>query len=466
MVSNNVTNGGRSRVGFVLLLVVLAVSVFILTYIIIYLSRPVVYEGVRVDGVDVGGMTLDRLKSFLEQSYASTNQEIVLDVLNKKYNITLRDIGHYDYERAAEEAYAFGRQGNMLINLKNIAGARMGKVYVNYEVKPVIDDDKARETLQKIAKDIDKPAVNARIAFKGDNIIEVIPHQVGYELDIEGSLEMLKRKMTYGQLTLPVKEIKPRITEDMLSSVKDIISQYSTVFNPADVNRTLNLKTAASAINGQLLLPGEEFSLNKVLGPRIKENGYLEAPVIINGKLIPDYGGGVCQIATTVFNAVVRANLSVTERHHHSFPVAYVPVGQDATISGDVLDFRFKNTSKYPVYIRAYVNSNRFFVDIYGKNMSPGQKVSLSTEVLEVIEPVTEYKEDKTLPPGTEVVEREAHKGYRVKVYKMVYDKNNRLIEKKLMYTDTYKPVNAIIRRNSGGSGSGNASVPQTDSQL
>ncbi|MDI6601587.1 MAG: VanW family protein [Thermoanaerobacteraceae bacterium] len=449
MVSNEVSNGSRSRFKYVSMLIVIAILTFICTYIFLYMSKPVVYQGVKVDGIEVGGMTVDELEEFLKQLYAHTDQEIILNVLDKQYNVTLSDIGYYDFKNAAEQAYKFGREGSIFSRLKNIAYARTGKLYINFDVKPAVDDKRATEILEKIAKEINRPAVNADIVFKGNDVIEVIPHQVGYEVDIEASLDNLKKKFTDGEVNLPVKEVEPRITSQMLASVKDIVSQYSTVFNPADVNRTLNLQTAANAINGYILLPGEEFSLNKVLGPRIKENGYLEAPVIINGKLVPDYGGGVCQIATTVFNAAVRANLDITERHHHSFPVAYVPVGQDATISGDILDFRFKNNSKYPIYMRAYIKANRFYVDIYGNNTSPGLNIHLSTEVLNVVEPVTEYKEDKTLPPGAQVMEREPHKGYKVNVYKLTYDKNNKLLEKKLLYTDTYKPVNGIVRRNS-----------------
>lgn len=449
MVSNEVSSRSGSKVAHVFALILVAIITFICTYIFLYLNRPVIYNGVKVNGIEAGGMTPDELLEFLRQSYANTDHNIELNVQDKQYNITFSDIYYYDFKDAADRAYRFGREGNIFTRLKDIVYARTGNKYVNFSVEPAVDEKKASILLDEIAREVNKPAVNAGIAFKDNGIINIIPHQVGYELDKDASLDILKLKPDSSEIWLSVREVEPKITSNMLSSIKGIISQYSTVFNSKDINRTLNLQTAANAINGHILLPGEEFSLNKMLGPRIKENGYLEAPVIINGKLVPDYGGGVCQIATTVYNAAVRANLDITERHHHSFPVAYVPVGQDATISGDVLDFRFKNNFKDPIYMRAYIKSNRFFVDIYGNNTSQGLNIHLSTEVLNVVEPITEYKEDKTLPPGAQVVEREPHKGYKVNVYKLTYDKNNKLLKKELLHTDTYKPVNGIIRRNS-----------------
>ncbi len=449
MISNGVPGKSRRKLKSIFLLILLAIITFICTYVFLYINRPVIYKGVKVNGVEVGGMTPVELQNFLRKTYAGEDKDITIDVMDKQYVIAFSDIYRYDFKNAVGRAYTFGREGNVILRLKDIADVGSGRQFVNIEVKPTMDEKRAAGLLEKIAADVDKPAVNAGIVFGSNGAIKVIPHQVGYKLDTDSALNVLKSSPDDVNAVLPVEEVEPKITSRMLAPIKGIVSQYSTAFNSADANRTLNLKTAANAINGYILMPGEVFSLNKVLGPRVKENGYFEAPVIVNGKMVPDYGGGVCQIATTVFNAAVRANLDITERYHHSFPVSYVPVGQDATISGDVLDFKFKNTSENPIYIRAYIKGNKFHVDIYGDSSVNNCTIRLSTEVLNVVEPVTEYEEDKTLQPGTQIVERASHKGYKVNVYKLIYNKENKLIKKELLHKDTYKPVNQIIKRNS-----------------
>lgn len=179
----------------------------------------------------------------------------------------------------------------------------------------------------------------------------------------EPALQYDMVKIDNGGLTIPLSleeaysKIKDRLLKD-LPAKEVVLGRYKTSFNPGEKNRTINLKLAAAAINGQVIQPGKTFSFNKTVGPRTKERGYLEATIFVGGKKEQGLGGGICQVSSTLYNAVLQSKLKVVERHTHSLPVTYVPTGKDATVSYGYLDFRFQNNRNYPVKIQAVVNKN------------------------------------------------------------------------------------------------------------
>lgn len=159
----------------------------------------------------------------------------------------------------------------------------------------------------------------------------------------------------------PLEEAYRQIKSDLIKDLpaeKQVYGSYKTSFNPGERNRTINLKLAAAAINGQVIQPGKTFSFNKTVGPRTKERGYLEATIFVGGKKEQGLGGGICQVSSTLYNAVLASKLKIVERHTHSLPVTYVPTGKDATVSYGYLDFRFQNNKTYPVKIQAVVKKN------------------------------------------------------------------------------------------------------------
>ena len=173
--------------------------------------------------------------------------------------------------------------------------------------------------------------------------------------------EIVKTVRGQGIVTPPLEEayaqVKSALVKD-LPAEKQVFGHYKTSFNANERNRTINLKLAAAAINGQVIQPGKTFSFNKTVGPRTKERGYLDATIFVDGKKEQGLGGGICQVSSTLYNAVLNSKLKVVERHTHSLPVTYVPTGKDATVSYGYLDFRFQNNQKYPVKIQASVHKN------------------------------------------------------------------------------------------------------------
>jgi len=160
---------------------------------------------------------------------------------------------------------------------------------------------------------------------------------------------------------------------------------YSTKFNSSQKERSYNISLSSNAIDGTILLPGDVFSFNEIVGPRSTSAGYKTAPVIFEGELVDGIGGGVCQVSSTIYNSVLKSQLGVVERVNHSIPSTYVPKGLDATVAYGFLDFKFKNTTDFPIYIESFVNKNILTVNIYG-HQTNNREVKLISKVDNVIQ--------------------------------------------------------------------------------
>ncbi len=245
-------------------------------------------------------------------------------------------------------------------------------------------------------------------------------------------------------ISIIANETNPKYSAQDLNKIQDILGSFSTKYTNkggSDNGRITNMKVASQRINGTILYPGEVFSTNKKFGATTKENGYKPAPTILNGKFIDEYGGGVCQVSSTLYNAVLYSELEIIERQNHSLKVGYLDYGYDATLAGDYIDFKFKNSTSYPIYIESYLTENEVICNIYGYEQRPNNRnIKFENALIEVIEPSPKVvKETDDLPEGEEKVEVKALKGYKYKLYKLVYI-DNKLKEKILVNNSYYKP--------------------------
>lgn len=207
---------------------------------------------------------------------------------------------------------------------------------------------------------------------------------------------------------------------------------YLTPVSGSDNNRIHNIKLAAKTLDGWVVLPGEVFSLNQAIGPRSSKAGYRKAPTIINGHLVNDWGGGVCQLATTLYNACRSANLEIVERTGHSQQLTYVPAGEDATLFFGRYDFKFRNNLNYPIAISSTIENGNLVVWILGSYHSSNNKVLLEKEE-SVLAPEVRVIIDTAKPPGYRQVAIKGSAGKLIKYYRVVRDKNNRIIERQLL---------------------------------
>ena len=224
-----------------------------------------------------------------------------------------------------------------------------------------------------------------------------------------------------------------------------LISEFSTKYDARNRNRSTNLEIAANKINGKVLMPGEEFSFNKIVAKRTVEEGYKDAAIYADGGVVDGLAGGICQISSTLYNAVLFANLQVTERRNHSFTTSYVAAGRDATVVWGTTDFRFINSRSYPIKIEATVKNGVAEFKIHGMQEETEYDVKILPVTTQYIPYATVYEEDPTVVPGQQIRRQAGHQGYKVTTYKEL-KLNGEVVSKEAISSDTYQPMRAIIR--------------------
>ena len=247
---------------------------------------------------------------------------------------------------------------------------------------------------------------------------------------------------------IPLKITKPKVkTSDLGNKIfKQTLAKYTTIYDAGNKSRATNIAIAARTINGTIILPGETFSYNKILGNTTKEKGYQLGTAYVAGKVVPAYGGGICQVSTTLYNTVLYANLEIVERYNHSYTVSYVPAGRDATVSYGGKDFKFKNTRTYPIKIVANARNGVVSISLVGIKEKKEYDIEITSQVLSTKAYSTTYQENSSLAEGKQRILQTGHNGYTSKAYKIV-KYNGKTISKTLLSSDTYQPMNRIIER-------------------
>lgn len=294
----------------------------------------------------------------------------------------------------------------------------VNKFYIDY------DKDKIREYAKKLSKKYRVEPINP-IAVVNEDGISFSEGEFGLEFD-ENNLyknlyNTLKKNENY--VKIESKEIKPKYYKKDLREISDLLGTISTSLGNSSENRIQNLTIAANAINNSIIMPDETFSVNKKLGDFTYSKGYVDAPVLVNGVLTNDIAGGVCQISSTLYNAVLESELEVVERKNHSSIVKYLPAAFDATLANGIIDFKFKNNTDYPIVILASVTNGEVRVSIYGKETRPKNRSILywNDLVKEIDETEYDYILDYNKEANYKEVTQEPKNGYVYHLYKSVY---------------------------------------------
>lgn len=298
--------------------------------------------------------------------------------------------------------------------------------------------------LDAIYKDIFKLPVDASYTT---NPYVVYPSSNG--LDFAISMEDAKAIISNQQdeYTIPLKITYPNVTTNQIGNeaFPDLLSQFSTSFTSSGYNRSNNIILSSAKLNGLVLMPGEEFSYNQAVGQRTKAAGFREAGAYSNGKVVQEVGGGICQVSSTLYNAVLYANLEIVERTNHYFNPGYVKAGLDATVSWGGPDFRFKNNRNYPIRIVTDTSSKKLKVYIYGLKTDDDCTVVLDPRYISSVPYKTTYQNDASLATGETRVISGGSNGCKTATYKYVYDKNGTLISSECISRDTYSPHNKVV---------------------
>lgn len=391
-------------------------------------SEQLILPGVYLDGVCVGGMT--REEALAEYS------EYIADIADCRLSFTT-DLGVYTTtlgelhisvspEEAVDAAMEYGHQGNILFRYKEIAA--LDEENVVLVPRKRIDKGALRNLLEHETDEIVLPAKDA-VLTRENGEFSVTEGEEGTCIQTDETISRVEEQLAkpWKQKDLTVEAVtkvqKPRYDAEVFAKVDSVMGRAETGYNPGNANRSQNLVTGAGKISGTVLMPGEQFSVYNTVSPFTEENGYANAGQYVNNELVDGLGGGICQVSTTLYNAVIKAELQVDERYPHSLGVSYVDPSRDAAIAGTYMDFKFTNNTEYPIYIDGYAGGGTISFAIYGHDERPADRtLELEAKVIETYEPgEPEVIRDDTLPEGTRIVEQDAHTGYYAELWKNIF---------------------------------------------
>lgn len=402
--------------------------------------------------------------NIIKTFFTKNNIEIPYEYNEEELNKQIDTINGQIPGAVIESNYDIDEDKKELIITKGKAGLVVEPELLKQEVENEIKNVESTEneinlsTKNKEPNEIDLDKIYSEIhtepqnAYYTQNPFTLYPHVNGIDFAI--SMEEAKKILEENkeEYIIPLKITHPEITTDKIGSegFPDLLAEFSTNYNPGAKDRTTNLKLASNKINNTVVLPGETFSYNKVVGKRTTAAGYKEAPSYAGGKVVNDIGGGICQITSTLYNAVVFANLDIVSRSNHQFVPSYVKAGRDATVVYGAIDFKFKNTRKYPIKIKSTVSGGVARVQIYGMKEETEYKVKIETKITGSIPMQTVYEDDPTLEKGKEKVEQKGHNGTYSEAYKVVY-LNGKVVSRTLLSKDKYNQMSTIIKRGTKG---------------
>lgn len=421
-----------------------------------------IYPGIYLNNINFGGKTKQDVIDFF--NYKNSLIENTTFVLTSDYGIatiSAKQINFgYDTNLSAEQAYSIGRSTNIFSNINLIINAYVSGVYL--PVSHTYDHDKFQELMQPVTKNIEKKPIDALFKFENNRVTTFRPSSEGQTVDIETlnaklnskALSVLSsKKETTIILSIPIKMIKPNITTNEANNlgIKELIGEGHSLFYHSIPSRIHNIALGASRINGVLVAPGEIFSFDKALGDVSAFTGYQQAYIIQNGRTILGDGGGICQVSTTFFRAILNAGLPIVERHAHAYRVGYYeqdsPAGIDATIYVPSVDLKFKNDTPNYILIQSEINLNNLSLAFYLYGTSDERKVTMTAPVVsnEKPPPPTLYQDDPTLPKGELKQTDFAAWGANVYFTRTVTKNGKQIIYDK--FVSNYQPWQAVYLR-------------------
>lgn len=436
----------KKLVALLALPVIIIMVVFLLASQMSFAPQNKILPGIYIQNQDMSLLNYNQALLSMQKLEQQFKQPIKVKYNNLIWLLPMDQVGlKIDCAREVQRAMTIGRQGSPWQKFLERRQAFRG-IYLKPEIS--LDKELLERNVTETAEVIILPPREAGLIINSDQTVEISPGHSGRLIDIEQLELNIKESLLAGSqspIDLKLIEVPPvRTTEEVQSmGVDTLLGMFSTQFDPSKVNRAYNVSVAAAALDGLTVSPQEVISFNEVVGPRSTEAGYKNAPVIINNEMVDGLGGGVCQVSTTLYNAVLLANLEVIERTNHSIPITYIPIGRDATVVFDAIDFKFKNNTDYWLYIQSYVKGGTLTIKIFG-NSDFKRDVVIRSWIEETYDPKTIIEEDRGIPMGDRVVRQQGGQGFRATGERIVM-KDNKVIKVEKLPTSIYKARNQII---------------------
>lgn len=397
----------------------------------VFSNNDLICEGVKIGSLDVSGLTQDEASTIVE-NYVNQilDRGVTIQISENTLENTFAGLGvSCNWKKVVKQAYQLGKSGNPFKRFQIMQKIKLsGK---QYELPFIVSEDAVQAFVEEECTQFDVKAKDSKLKFKNGKL-KATKDQTGHEIQLEETEKTIAEALNKAlkqdstdvlSITAVVKDTEPEYTKEEVSKCKDLLGSYSTSYASSTAARANNVETAANYINGTVLYPGETFSTIKVIKDRTEENGYQAAPEYSSGNVVEGIGGGVCQVSTTLYNAVINAELEIVERSPHSMVVSYVDVSRDAAISGDYKDFKFQNNTDSPVYIAGIAEGGTLTFRIYGEETrADNREIKFESEILETIEPGDPVETvDSSKPASYREVTQSEHVGYKAKLWKIVY---------------------------------------------
>lgn len=371
-------------------LCILAVLIYIIriSWIHFWVNKydKLIYPGVKVEGIKLSGKTNEEAVAALKRNYVNEifKKNIVIKVEDKVYTINYSKLNiNYNIEDTVKDAFKYGKdKGTINDKYKTIRSAKEKQFSLKYNY----DKKEIEDTVSKVQQQFDKKPVDAKITKDKDDGFKITPEKDGQELDKDKLIKDIDEGISNKAIkdvvvNASLKKVQPSAKKSDLQKIDTKISSFTTNFSSSSDSRVNNINVAAKALDGTTIMPKGKFSFNDIVGERTEKRGYQAATVIVGDKLESGLGGGVCQVSSTLHNAIVRAGITPTERDHHNMPVSYVGLGMDATVDYGNIDYKFKNTLDYPIYIECVVKDKDITFNIYSNSKSNDKTYDLVNNV-------------------------------------------------------------------------------------
>lgn len=429
-------------------------------------AADTIVNGISAGDIDLGGLTKEEAVAKVQDYVAGyTGKSVEFLVDGNSAMATIGELGYYwKNEDIIDDAMKQCKKGNVIERFKERSDmAKEGKKYtLEYDV----NNDVMTETINNYCSQFNVPHVNASLTKSGGGFTYT-EESTGRIIDMDTTVNQFHDFLLNtwdgndAQLQVTVVDDYPIATVADCQKVTDVLGTYSTSYSggSGNYNRNQNIENGARLLNGSVVYPGETFSTNALLEPWTASNGWKEAGTYVNGKVEDSLGGGICQVSTTLYNALLYAEVEIVERYPHSMSVGYVPLSQDAALAGTWKDLKFSNNTDAPIYIESYCSGNSITFNVYGhETRDPSRKLEFISERTGTVAPSEVVTEDPSLPAGYRAVTSKGHTGYSAHLIKRVYE-NGSLISEEVVNKSTYEASPTYVTVGTGGA----ASQPESD---
>lgn len=434
----------------------------------VYAKDKTIPEGIYVGEFSLGGMTeAEAQKEVKNYVDGLADQKITIDIAGQKAETTAKELGFaWSNQDAVKEAASHAAGGNLVQQYMGQKDLEKNPVHVALET--AVDEAKVDEFLKTQEASIGGEPKDATIT-RVDGKFQITPGQAGQAVDAAATKAALDEALSAAgenvgsdgvTVTAEVTTQEPKITEKDLESISDVLGTFTTDFSSSGAARSKNLANGAGKINGHVLMPGETLSGYECMQPFTTDNGYFTAAAYENGQVVDSVGGGVCQIATTLYNASLLAELEITQRQNHSMIVGYVKPSMDAAIAGTYKDIKVTNNYSTPIYVEGGTADRKLTFTIYGKETRPANRqISFESETLATMDPgAPQQRVDNSLAPGARKQVQSAHRGLKSRLWKIV-TVDGKETERTKLSEDTYNAAKAIVLVGPAG-GSAHTAAP------